>query len=269
MSQPSQEPQPCRSRTRLQPVIRNRHGSRTSLESHLVKLRRPKSPQSTKWAFVIFLGFNLLAAAFAPIQDCDEVFNYWEPTHYLNHRYGLQTWEYAPEFAIRSWLYIVIHAVIAKMGSLVSTNKSYEFYLVRSVLALWCAAAQTRLFATISKILNPRVALIYMLAMICSPGMFHASVAYLPSSFSMCAAMFGVAAFLDWSGKLKSAEGIMWFGIGSLIGWPFSAALIVPLIAEDLFLTTSMGINSEAISRYIEGIVRALIILVSSSYRVF
>lgn len=52
-----------------------------------------------------------MAALFAPIQDCDETFNYWEPAHYLSHGYGLQTWEYSPEYAIRSWLYIVLHAI--------------------------------------------------------------------------------------------------------------------------------------------------------------
>lgn len=28
------------------------------------------------------------------IHDCDEVFNYWEPLHYLLYKSGFQTWEY-------------------------------------------------------------------------------------------------------------------------------------------------------------------------------
>ena len=28
------------------------------------------------------------------IHDCDEVYNYWEPLHYLLYGYGKQTWEY-------------------------------------------------------------------------------------------------------------------------------------------------------------------------------
>jgi len=67
-------------------------------------------------AFYIFLLANVLAAAYAPIQDCDEVFNYWEPTHYLTHGYGLQTWEYSPEFAIRSWAYVALHAIASKLA---------------------------------------------------------------------------------------------------------------------------------------------------------
>src|SRR6516162_5572689 len=69
-------------------------------------------------AFYIFLGANLLAAIYAPIQDCDETFNYWEPTHYLSHGYGLQTWEYSPDYAIRTWLYIGIHAIVANLRRL-------------------------------------------------------------------------------------------------------------------------------------------------------
>lgn len=52
------------------------------------------------------------------MQDCDETFNYWEPTHYLSHGYGLQTWEYSPEYGIRSWLYIGLHAVIGNIRRL-------------------------------------------------------------------------------------------------------------------------------------------------------
>jgi len=47
------------------------------------------------------------------ISDCDETYNYWEPTHFLLYGKGFQTWEYSPEYALRSYLYILIHAVPA------------------------------------------------------------------------------------------------------------------------------------------------------------
>lgn len=31
---------------------------------------------------------QLAAAWFIPVLDCDEVFNYWEPLHYLQYGYG-------------------------------------------------------------------------------------------------------------------------------------------------------------------------------------
>lgn len=246
----------------------------TSSKLHLAKnSSNPQSQATTaqnhylssyrKLVFTVFLASNLLAALYTPIQDCDEVFNYWEPTHYLNHRYGLQTWEYAPEFSVRSWLYIVIHAVVGKFGSLLSPKKAFEFYFIRLALGVFCAWSETRFFSAISATLNPRIGIMFGLAIVFSPGMFHASVSYLPSSFSMYTAMLGAAAFMNWRGGLKTAEGIMWFGVGGIVGWPFSTALIIPLVAEDLFLASLIGQWSEVIYRYLDGIVRSMIILVS------
>lgn len=64
-------------------------------------------------ALGFFLAAALVSALFNPIQDCDETFNFWEPTHYLTHGYGLQTWEWSPDYGIRDWLYIIPHAIAA------------------------------------------------------------------------------------------------------------------------------------------------------------
>lgn len=233
----------------------------------IYKKPKPKPPMEPPIPTIaIFYGFllvNTLAAAFAPIQDCDEVFNYWEPTHYLNHGWGLQTWEYSPEFSIRSWLYISIHAIIGKFGSLLSSRSTAEFYAIRMALGAICALCETRLFSTICKTFNPRVGIMFGIVMVSSTGMFHASVAYLPSSFSMYTAMLGMAAFMDWRGGLKTGAGMMWFGIGALVGWPFSGALIIPLLAEDVVLSSMTGDVSEIVFRYLDGVVRCLIVLVS------
>ena len=41
------------------------------------------------------------------------MYNYWEPAHQLLYGQGLQTWEYDPRFALRSYLYILMHLVPA------------------------------------------------------------------------------------------------------------------------------------------------------------
>ncbi len=213
-------------------------------------------------AFCVFLSVNLLASTYSPIQDCDEVFNYWEPTHYIVHGFGLQTWEYSPEYAIRSWLYALIHAMLSKIAAGFVSKKIFEFYFVRGVLGSICAVCETRLFSTISRTMNPRIAVIFLLAMVSSPGMFHASVAYLPSSFAMYTAMMGAAAFMFVKDGLKTSEGIMWFGIGATVGWPFSAALILPFIPDELtYLKRTADINGVA-SRVLGGALRILAIVV-------
>jgi hypothetical protein len=43
--------------------------------------------------------------------DCDETFNYWDPLHYLLFGRGFQTWEYSPQFSLRTYAYVLLHAV--------------------------------------------------------------------------------------------------------------------------------------------------------------
>ncbi|KAI1133223.1 glycosyltransferase family 22 protein [Nemania abortiva] len=185
-------------------------------------------------AFYIFLVANFAAALFAPIQDCDETFNYWEPTHYLSHGYGLQTWEYSPDHAIRSWFYVALHAVVGSFRRLLPRpTKVAEFYFVRYALAFLCAFCQVLLYRVISFTLNPRIGLFFLMALVTSPGNFHASAAYLPSSFAMYMSFLGAAAFMNWRGGLKTSWGIWWFAVGGILGWPFASALCAPFMLEE------------------------------------
>jgi len=213
-------------------------------------------------AYCVFYLANTLAASYAPIQDCDEVFNYWEPTHYLSHGFGLQTWEYSPEFAIRSWLYIIIHASPGKIASLVSSQGGFEFFLIRNVLGVACTLCETRLFSAVYQSMGSRIAILLLIIMVSSSGMFHASVAYLPSSFSMYTTMLGMAAFLDVRHGLQIDKVILWFGIGAIVGWPFSGALILPLFFDILSYLSSTGDLSEIASKVVQGVLKALLIVV-------
>ena len=78
----------------------------------------PSSPSATFWAwfaaaFACVLPLRLLGAAALGVADCDETFNYWEPLHYLVYGHGWQTWEYAPQYALRSYAYLLApHAAL-------------------------------------------------------------------------------------------------------------------------------------------------------------
>lgn len=216
-------------------------------------------------AFCIFLVARVIAAVFAPIQDCDEVFNYWEPTHYLSHGYGLQTWEYSPEYAIRSWAYVGLHALSTLLARPVGT-KVLEFYMLRVVLALMCSASEAKLFSVISKTLNPRVAVMFMIVSISCTGMFHASIAYLPSSFSMYTTMLGMAAFMNWRGEIRTAEGIFWMGLGGVLGWPFAMAMVIPYMIEELIIAWALQDFKALFWRLTDGVVRVLVVLVGLPY---
>jgi hypothetical protein len=50
---------------------------------------------SFMFVFSVLLVVRVVASRFASaVADCDETFNYWEPTHFLMYGYGFQTWEY-------------------------------------------------------------------------------------------------------------------------------------------------------------------------------
>lgn len=216
-----------------------------------------------KAALYIFAISNFLSAAYAPIQDCDEIFNYWEPTHYVDHGYGLQTWEYSPEYSIRSWLFITLHAAVGKTSAIWTPRKVMHFYAIRGTLAFICAACETRLYSAICRRLNAAIGLLFAMIVAFSPGFFHASTSLLPSSFAMYTSMLGLAAFLN-RGKNKIAEGIMWFGVGAIAGWPFSGALLLPLVGSELLAAISTGDVQNTVWGVINGGLRCFAILVWS-----
>ena len=46
------------------------------------------------YAFGLLLVCRCVSALLNIVHDCDEVYNYWEPLHYLLYGSGMQTWEY-------------------------------------------------------------------------------------------------------------------------------------------------------------------------------
>jgi alpha-1,2-mannosyltransferase len=199
------------------------------------------------------------------------VFNYWEPTHYLNHGYGLQTWEYSPEYAIRSWAYTGLHSLVIWIGTLpvkalpLARPKVVEFYFLRIALALVCALCESRLYSVVSRTINPRVAIFFAMALVFSPGMYHAAPAYLPSTFAMYTSMLGFSAFMDWTRGIKTAQGIMWFGLGTTLGWPFAGALVLPFIAEEAILATVTGDIFDTCMRILNGGLGSLAVLAAQT----
>lgn len=202
-----------------------------------------------------------IAALYAPIQDCDETFNYWEPLHYLVHGYGLQTWEYSPQYSIRSWAYILIHAIPVKIAKFLGKSKTFQFYLLRFVFAFVSAITGTRLYAIISKSLSPRIGAFYLAIVLFTPGFFYASTAFIPSSFAMYTTTLGLSAFLNTTHGPRTATGIFWFAVGAALGWPFAGALIVPIAVSQWLAALSSGAIARMFGQYLDGAIRSSLIL--------
>jgi alpha-1,2-mannosyltransferase len=95
--------------------------------------------------------------------------------------------------------------------------------------------------------------------------MFHASAAFLPSSFAMYTTMLGMAAFMNWRGGLKTTQGMLYFSLGAILGWPFSLALCIPFLFEEVFFAIMSDKDAliDAVMRFIRGTVAGLLVLVS------
>lgn len=103
------------------------------------------------------------------------------------------------------------------------------------------------------------------MALTLSPGNFHASTAYLPSSFAMYTVMLGAAALMNWRGGLKTSQGMTWFALGGVVGWPFAAALCAPFLVEEgiIAILSDKERFFEAAIRVVRGIVATGLIVVS------
>ncbi|KAJ8933722.1 hypothetical protein NQ314_013852 [Rhamnusium bicolor] len=183
-------------------------------------------------AFKTLLSARFCAAIWSHISDCDETFNYWEPMHYLVFGKGLQTWEYSPEYGLRSYFYLMVHAAPAWIyHKLLQPNPLLMFYFIRCLLGLICAIAEVYFYKATCKEFGVHIGRICLAFQLFSAGMFISSTAFLPSSFAMYTCAAACAAW--WQQKFALA--VFFIALGSLLGWPFAALLGVP-IAFDMLL---------------------------------
>ena len=180
------------------------------------------------WYAIPFIFVRLLATFFSQIPDCDEVFNYWEPLHFLLYGSGLQTWEYAPKFALRTYAYPLLHAVPIVLSEFLFnlSSKISLFYAVRTVLALSCCVTEVYFVGAVRRKYGTRVAWMTGIFLLCSPGMFLSSPTFLPSTFTMLALTVSMSAWMDKAyGIALSAATIGTF----LSCWPYVAVSFVPI----------------------------------------
>ena len=160
------------------------------------------------------------------------------------YRSGMQTWEYAPQYALRTYAYLVPMALLSKMyerflsilpSSLIGilgrslslpfvAMKPLQFCMLRSTLAAMTAMSEINLYNALSQTISPTVATFFLIASLSSAGMFHAAPAYLPSAHVMSCWMCSAAAQLRGNDSEAIILGLI---AVQAFGWPFSAVLFV------------------------------------------
>ncbi|KAG7673727.1 hypothetical protein Ndes2437B_g01890 [Nannochloris sp. 'desiccata'] len=178
-------------------------------------------------ALALLLTARLTSAHFNIIHDCDEVFNYWEPLHYLIYGYGLQTWEYSAEFALRSWWYLLLHAAIGSPAAWLFGNEQGKiaiFYIIRAALAAASTLTEWWLYKAVSARYDASISNIFLFFIVVSSGMFAASAALLPSSYTMYALTAAAAAVIAG----KHSYVIFSAVIGVIWGWCVAGIAFLP-----------------------------------------
>ncbi|KAI0257241.1 asparagine-linked glycosylation 9 protein isoform a [Lactifluus subvellereus] len=211
------------------------------LQDQLRRAARPPFVPEFSVVLRILLIFRVTAAMYSNLQDCDEVFNYWEPLHYLYKGYGFQTWETSPQYAIRSWAYTLLWLLPSKFLSwtLRETGKRPAFFFVRAALGTICAVCEGKLYETVRRKINNRVARYMLFMLAANAGMWNAATALLPSSFAMYATMLALShAFVPPSNQdgQRTLAAVVYFTVGAVLGWPFALALAIPFVFEELFV---------------------------------
>jgi alpha-1,2-mannosyltransferase len=192
--------------------------------------------------------------------DCDEVYNYWEPLHYLLYKSGMQTWEYAPQYALRTYAYLVPMSLLSQVfegvytllsprarGHLLSflvppplllvpvsghvdvdvSSKLWTFFLLRASLAGMTACLEVAFCSSLCHWwTSEAVALATGLLLLTSTGMAHAAGAYLPSTAIMALWLLCASAYLRSSTRIFIGGAV----VATLaVGWPFGVVVFVPM----------------------------------------
>eukprot|EP00762_Andalucia_godoyi_P002372 ANDGO_02760.mRNA.1 hypothetical protein len=164
---------------------------------------------------------RIAMACMHPIQDCDETYNFWEPLHSVMFGDGFKTWEYASQYALRPWAFVYMHTVPAAVIHTLFASKAAAFFGTRAVLGIVCACAEGWFVQAASPFVNPAVLSFFL---VIAPGMQHASIAFLPSSFSMLCMTLCSAAVLNRSFSVV----VVTAASAVILGWPFVALAFVP-----------------------------------------
>jgi alpha-1,2-mannosyltransferase len=201
-------------------------------ESKNEKIKTDNSNLSTRRLVRLIVLVRLLSALYNLIWDCDETYNYWEPLHFILYKHGFQTWEYASQYALRSYLYIFFHALVILPFKYLGLYKISLFYILRGIFAILSAYGESQLYSGIVKSYNSTIGTYFAFITLTSCGMFLSTTSFLPSSFVIYFICFSYSNWLK--GNYKWA--IFFIAFSSLIGWPFVALLGVSIFIDMVVL---------------------------------
>ncbi|XP_077288561.1 alpha-1,2-mannosyltransferase Alg9 isoform X2 [Arctopsyche grandis] len=183
-------------------------------------------------AFRALVSARFCSAVWCHISDCDEVFNYWEPIHYLVYGWGLQTWEYSAAAALRSYTSLwLVGGPSAVVATITSTAPPALLYLTRCLLALAAATGDLFFYKSVCQEFGVHIGRMWLAFSLTSAGGFIAGAAMLPSAW--CCTLTSLALAAWWKHNYPLA--IIFTALSALIGWPFAGLLGLPIAIDLVF----------------------------------
>lgn len=174
---------------------------------------------------IYFLILNLLLLFWSFIDDTDETYGYFEPLHYLLFQKGMQTWEYNPEYAIRSYAFLFPFWILSSIALNLGISKLSLFYFIKGILGLFSAFAASSFIKSINEKISNRLAFITFLCMLFCPGIAYANLSFLPSAVTMSLLQLAIASML----RNNFLACVAWGSIAVLFtGWPFIGVMFLP-----------------------------------------
>ena len=188
----------------------------------------------------IFLAANLIASSINHIDDTDETYGYYEPLHYLLYGTGMQTWEYAPQYAIRTYAFIAPFWGTGVLLKVFGVSKLNMFFSLRVLLGSITAASEAIFISAVHDEYGSDIGNFTFLLILFSSGVLYCSTALLPSAVIMSLVMISSAAWMKQRYVLTIFIGclsVLWSG------WPFIGIVFVPFGLHMLVSTYSCGVG--------------------------
>lgn len=188
---------------------------------------------------LLFLTRVYIQPTFSLISDCDETFNYWEPLNLLVRGFGKQTWEYSPEYSIRSWAFLLpFYCILYPVNKFTDLESHWNFFITRACLGFFSFIMEFKLHREIAGSLALQIANIWIIFQLFNPGWFHASVELLPSAVAMLlyvGATRHSLRYLSTGSTSNFTKSLAYNFLASILGWPFVLVLSLPLCLHYLF----------------------------------
>lgn len=223
---------------------------------------------------LLFVERLYLQPLYSLISDCDETFNYWEPLNVLVRGFGKQTWEYSPEYSIRSWAFLLpFYTILKPLGTILAKNNvpAYAlFYVTRGLLGLTSSVLEWSLFNELEQCLSLQTANIWLFFQTLNPGWFHASEELLPSSFGMLMYLGSTKyclRYLSTDSTKAFIISLLFNFIGGILGWPFVLILSVPLVLHYIFThRVTATIRTGTLSLLVLAVVTVIVFSIDSIF---